>query len=99
MPGYTIGYVKIEVVPYIPRMADTIEDELTIYPNPTDNILYISSNKEIALVEIYTSSGALALSVDDLTSFLELNSLTNGMYQLVCTFEDGSVLNKSFVKQ
>ena len=99
VPGYTIGYVKIEVVPYIPRMADTIEDELTIYPNPTDNILYISSNKEMALVEIYTSSGALALSVDDVTSFLDVNNLTSGMYQLVCTFEDGSVLNKSFVKQ
>lgn len=80
-------------------MADTIEDELTIYPNPTDNILYISSNKEIALVEIYTSSGALALSVDDVTYFLELNNLTSGMYQLVCTFEDGLVLHKSFVKQ
>ena len=74
--------------------------ELSIYPNPTSNLLYIEANQtDISAIEIFNLQGkrVMQVSVANLTE-VDVSQLTNGMYFLKVSTSDGE-LTKKFVKK
>ncbi|MFI3239694.1 MAG: alpha-amylase family glycosyl hydrolase [Bacteroidales bacterium] len=58
--------------------ADIAKDEIIIYPNPAENMIYIN-NSEVAKVDIYSLSGALVKSVIE-SNAIEISGLFPGTY-------------------
>ena len=56
--------------------------EMSIYPNPTNGMLNITSNEEIDSVEIFNSVGTAVISstVAGNSSSIDMSNLPNGMY-------------------
>jgi len=56
--------------------------EMSIYPNPTSGLLNVTSNEEIASVEIFNSVGTAVISskVAGNNSAIDMSNLPNGMY-------------------
>ena len=98
VPGFTSGYVKMAVVPYVPRIADEINSSLAIYPNPANNLLNISTTEQIVKVEIISMTGAKMFEAIDNCNTIDISMLSYGMYQVICNFSDGSSVTKPFIK-
>jgi alpha-tubulin suppressor-like RCC1 family protein len=82
-----------------------IEDLMSLYPNPSESIIYLEFPAEInanAAYSIYSGSGQLVKSAklenSGKTIEINLNSLPSGIY-LVQMLVDGSSFTRSFIKQ
>jgi len=98
----------IEGVPWILSFVITSSlppllapSEVTVYPNPADNVLVISSEEEsIEYIEIYSMDGRLILkeSIDRHEATIDINNLDTGIYLTHIIREDGRVLKKIIVQ-
>lgn len=83
----------------------TIEDfnlnEITFFPNPTDSILYFSSNfnQEIQ-TNIYNLEGKILQNqtIDVLSTQMDVKHFSPGLYLLVIESETGERVTKKFIK-
>jgi hypothetical protein len=98
VPGFTSGYVKMHVIPYVPKEAEVKENELKIYPNPANKMLTVDSENEIQKIEIYSMVGMKVFEQVTNIKLIDITELAYGMYQIVCIFKDGSSIVKSFIK-
>ena len=78
------------------------EDAITLYPNPTSNVLNIDnkSGQEITNITIYAINGAKVKQIktsDALTS-IAVNDLQSGVYFVKIEMND-QVLNYKFIKK
>jgi len=78
------------------------EDAITLYPNPTTNVLYIDNKtgQEITIITVYSINGAkvkLIKTSDSLTS-IAVNDLQSGVYFVKIEMND-QVLNYKFIKK
>jgi hypothetical protein len=93
---------KAEQRELIDRTKKSIASNFVLYPNPTDNSLTINllDNLKIAAkYEIYNSTGR-KVGGDRLTaniSQLSIGQLSDGIYNMVITFEDGQKSIKRFL--
>nr|WP_321450732.1 T9SS type A sorting domain-containing protein [uncultured Carboxylicivirga sp.] len=64
--------------------------ETTVYPNPTDGLITIQSDKAIVKAQVYNVAGSMLFTQqgNDIHT-LELSRLSNGIYILVLTNETG----------
>jgi heat shock protein HslJ len=95
-PGFILMFKD---TPVVLEIEDNQILDFKIYPNPTSNLLFITS--EIASIEkivIYNPSGQLVLEAYDDLSSLDVSVLNNGLYFLQITSEEGSAIQK-FIKQ
>ncbi|MCQ2285378.1 MAG: choice-of-anchor J domain-containing protein [Bacteroidales bacterium] len=69
-----------------------------LYPNPANNVIYISSQSQIEKVEIYNLEGKLMKSIDGNTETISIQNLTSGLYFVRCLSTDGVSVRK-FIKQ
>lgn len=72
-------------------------NELTIFPNPVDNILNISSDKKIDRIEIYDALGRIIISENYPTTNIDVKQLESGIYSIAILFGDEKVI-KRFTK-
>lgn len=82
--NYSFSYTNGTLVVKEPNGLNNINTfNITIYPVPTKNMLYIKSDMPISKSEIYTLDGRLVLyhSVD-CKDAMNLSELTNGIYML-----------------
>lgn len=98
VPGFASGFVKMQVVPYIPRIANEIESELIVYPNPANDKLNISFTEDIHTVVILSVTGMKILEQTGNNNSVDISQLSYGMYQVFCYLNDGSQMVKSFIK-
>ncbi|HBY66315.1 MAG TPA: hypothetical protein DEG69_00210, partial [Flavobacteriaceae bacterium] len=69
------------------------------YPNPVSETLFISSeNNNIEKLNVYSTNGKLILSEIENTKQLDVSTLSNGLYFVEVTSENGTTVQK-FVKQ
>ena len=61
--------------------ARIFKDKISLYPNPTNNYIYI--NKEVEL-EVYNNIGVLIISKK--SDFIDLSDYSNGIYNIITIF-------------
>ena len=77
------------------------DNEFTVYPNPTSNIVTIefdNNNTEYA-IEIFDMSGRLVLQKisSDYQNYIDVNKLKNGLYIVKIIYENYSYQNKLII--
>jgi len=81
---------------------DLAENLISIYPNPTNNIVNVSANIQIERIEIKDAGGRTVKITDNINSkFLEinLNDLTNGIYIINMKLVDSSIITERLIKK
>ncbi|MAX69934.1 MAG: endonuclease I [Flavobacteriaceae bacterium] len=79
----------------------SIEDELqlkvSLYPNPTDNRIYISGLHSEASAEVFSIEGKVLKSFSTVNDYIDLE-LVSGIYMLKLKTENSSVVKKIVVR-
>jgi len=87
-------YMKSIIID-VPRID--LAAEMSIYPNPANERLYLQSNEKIERSEIYSLNGQLLLKADTDAS-IDVTSLDPGIY--ICrVYADNKVSNLKFAKK
>lgn len=74
-------------------------DELTLYPNPVDNILNIKTSKTVKVVMIYNMGGALLINKRNIDeNSLDVSKLKAGIY-IVKLEAEGKIYSYKIVKK
>jgi len=79
-------------------IQDVSELSITIFPNPTDNRIYISGLNTEADAEIYSMDGKLLKSFMSIENYVDLD-LTSGLYILKLTNNNRSASKKIIIKE
>ena len=85
----------------ITSVADLEMPSLKLYPNPVREQLYIQveSGHPITELAVYALDGKRLIQQSGSTNSIDLNRLTKGMYILVASFSDGTMVREKFIKQ
>ncbi len=73
------------------------ENQLEIYPNPASDMINIQTNSNISNVAIYNISGKKVLQAN--RTDINISRLSQGMYILKITSDNGAQITKRFIKQ
>lgn len=77
---------------------DQLDGEFSIYPNPTNGLLYISSSLKIEQASIYSYDGKLVLFDANVSDQIDVAQLNPGLYILLLQTGHGTETLK-FIKQ
>jgi hypothetical protein len=77
--NYTLVYGKLEVT-NPSSLAEINSLEISIYPNPAKDYIFIKSEQPIEKVEIFNQSGICVLRNENVVEKLDVSSLANGLY-------------------
>lgn len=77
---------------------DVSKTAVSIYPNPTTDVLNIKSDAKVSKVEIFDLAGRKASSVELTDGKVEVKNLSNGAYVLKVTTDKGTTSHK-FIKK
>lgn len=81
------------------NLVESLDDEeLELFPNPSDDYLNIRSNKAIRKIEIIDVNGIEQLSIDNQTG-IDIRNLMSGVYMLKLTYIDNSQSFNKFIKR
>jgi len=72
---------------------DFTKSNFTMYPNPSNEYLSISSNEKVKNVIIYNLVGSKVLETTSINT-INISALTSGMYMVVVETEDGKGVQK-----
>ncbi|MCL2651054.1 MAG: T9SS type A sorting domain-containing protein [Candidatus Azobacteroides sp.] len=93
--NYTLINGKLEIT--APNGLGEINvSNVSVYPNPAKNYLFIQSDEPIKKVEIYNQSGMCVLINDNVMEKLDVSSLANGFY-LARIYVDGILVIKKII--
>ncbi len=67
----------------------TFDEDMTVYPNPTSDVVNIQTGLAIQQVEVYNLQGQRVVAETGNVSNISLNGLANGMYIMKVTTEKG----------
>ena len=83
------------------------KNQLYIYPNPTTNLLIISSESALKSIEITDVLGRTLIQLENITkntealfqpTQIDVSKLLNGIYFIKATNYQGNIFNKKFIK-
>lgn len=76
-------------------------DNLKIYPNPGNGIIWVDSKGEVTAIQIYDSNGRYVSAASPLTNELvfDCNNLPSGLYVLQIVLGDGSSVQRRYLKE
>jgi hypothetical protein len=72
--------------------------EFSMFPNPVKDKLYFNTREVISKVEAFDLQGRSVLTVDDVSDYIDVSSLSKAVYMLKLTSDNG-VSTKKFIKQ
>lgn len=87
-PAFTQGQMTIDYVRVYKDAPLSIDDsfntvsDIKIYPNPTNNIINISSKSTINSIALYDIYGKLMLKQNTKTASIDISTFSNGVYFL-----------------
>ncbi|MEN8886366.1 MAG: T9SS type A sorting domain-containing protein, partial [Winogradskyella sp.] len=76
---------------------DEVKNLFSVYPNPTSNLITISTNKTIDRLELYNTLGQLVLEKNGNTRALQIEALQTGIYSLKI-YSENAVVTKRVIK-
>ncbi|MFZ4522563.1 MAG: T9SS type A sorting domain-containing protein [Bacteroidales bacterium] len=74
-------------------------NNVTVYPNPAGNTLYIRSNKTVNKVAIYNALGALVKEYGNTLQSVNVSDLKTGVYNIKMTDANGNTFTSVFMKK
>lgn len=95
------SFVKINSVDALGVQSVEIGDNLSVYPNPARDFLYIKSARDVVEFHIFNMSGQRIFSQKNnaKTSQLNVSSLPRGNYILQMTDKEGNSGSVKFIKE
>jgi len=85
------------VLTSLPKFNNSI---LSIYPNPSNNLININSSKTISRIKFFTSNGIMVKSfVDSDASKISIIDFPSGIYAVLVLFDDGDYYIQTLVKE
>ncbi|WP_312767646.1 T9SS type A sorting domain-containing protein [Epilithonimonas sp.] len=76
---------------------DINKKNITVYPNPTTDRIFVSGNKKVTSLELYNIAGQKVLQFNE--NNLDLTSLTAGVYVLKIKTENGEISSSKIIKK
>ena len=77
---------------------DKLKDRISIYPNPTNGAVNISSSDEINSVEVYDLAGKKVSTLNDFSNFIDVSHFNKGVYLMEFQLQKGQVAKKLLVE-
>ena len=96
-PPIITNTVTTEIVTVVLQTPVFTADQVKVYPNPTTNVLNISTNQQLKKVEVYNQIGQLVYQSDEVTT-MNTSNFSNGIYFLRITDFYDQVITKKIVK-
>ncbi len=93
--GFTDDFYKFQIPLEI---NETTTENLLLYPNPIQNEAKIQLSESLSKIEIYKTSGELALEVNEVSSSVDLRNLSSGNYLLKGINSEGKFFLGKFSK-
>ncbi|MDA3867097.1 MAG: T9SS type A sorting domain-containing protein [Salinivirgaceae bacterium] len=93
-----VGMQKITASDEI-SIANTNEQTIEIFPNPTKSILNITGLADNSRIKVYNNSGSLVLEKENDLSSINVSGLTSGSYYLNVYSGKELVTSKKFIKK
>lgn len=97
-PAGLVVYNDLGVITSVNSISS---DNINFYPNPTTNLLNITSNEKISTLELISVTGqsVLSQSVNSKTHQLQLENFVEGIYFVRIVYAHGMSVTKKVVKQ
>ena len=78
-----------------------IENNISLYPNPTKRFLTIHCNSKINTLKVFNMIGNLVVdrNIFNNQTTLDIEYIPNGMYFIELKFDNGSIINSKFIKK
>lgn len=78
-------------------IADVESNNVSVYPNPANNVINVNANSNISNVEVFTIAGQKVgdFTANSTNTAISTANLTNGLYMMKIHTENG-VINKKF---
>jgi hypothetical protein len=73
--------------------------DLHVYPNPADDVLYLSLENPLSRINVYNSLGQLVKSLNHPDRKFNVSDLASGIYLLNVTDQRGTVYKTRFIKE
>ena len=70
------------------------QQDISIYPNPTKDEIFIKSDLQIGKVEIFSLTGIILMTENNFTGKISVSALPQGVYLLKVYTDKGLVVNK-----
>ena len=89
-----------QAVDYPTGIEDVLDKELSIYPNPVEDLLHLDNLKQVKRISLYSIAGKSILykEAPDSNEVLNLSHLNKGIYLITFELEDGTKLTRKVVK-
>jgi hypothetical protein len=94
----SLRQLKFTVADAALSVADSMYKSITVFPNPTNNLLHINTTNanSINSVQLFDVKGKLIYTAFDSNS-IDVKSYKSGLYILKISFEDGVITTKKVV--
>ncbi|TVQ45459.1 MAG: T9SS C-terminal target domain-containing protein, partial [Saprospirales bacterium] len=95
------GTLYVDNVYYSKMPTNVVEVEksaIRIFPNPTEGVLNIESEKEISRITAFNNVGQMVLNIDNPSSTIDLSQLPGGLYFLQIESETELTVKRLMVK-
>lgn len=91
--------VSTEVVNPLSIDDFSLNNLLTVYPNPADKGFFITTKGELNIntIELYDLKGSQLLKIEQLTDYINTEAIDAGVYSLVITSDRGRLVKKLVV--
>jgi len=76
---------------------DINKKNITVYPNPTADHIFVSGNKKVTSLELYNITGQKVLQSNE--NSMDLTSVTAGVYILKIKTENGEISSSKIIKK
>jgi hypothetical protein len=77
----------------VASIPDIVTDNIKVYPNPVNNMLFVSGNAVSYKIEVYTLLGQRIINVNNVNQ-IDMSPYENGVYSLKISTENMSVVKR-----
>lgn len=77
----------------------TKNKEISVYPNPFNDVVYLSETKDLKTVKVFDLAGRVVKTIENPSKEISLGSLKSGLYLITTYFKDGSQATVKAIKK